>query len=541
MKETSQVLLAEGRNLQTGIAPYQGEWTRKQQIHLLRRTLFGFTTDNLKEIENLDLSATVERLLKPTPNPNPPVNDYNDEDLTDPNVKAGETWIEDASRQDANLVSRRVVSLKRWWLTCIMEQPLSLHEKMIYFWHNHLATQAWEVFWPNRTYDHFEILRAEAFGNFKEMVRSITIDPHMLLYLNGAANNKYAPDENYARELQELFCIGKGPDANFTEADVQQAARVLTGHSIDWEQGGHYLYRPYWHDEGDKQFSAFYNNRLIEGRSGDEGRNEVNDLIEMIFENNEVASFLVRKVYRVFVHSGIDDQVESDVIAPLAQIFRDNDYEIKPVLRALLMSEHFYDQANHGASIKSPLDFLVGFWRSFGVEMPTQASPENIRDIKNSLHWSMSNIGLEVMDPPNVAGYAAYYQIPQFDKHWISTNTITSRALQTDSFVFWGFWSQSLLTNVDLISYLKQLDHPEDPVQLIDDISERHMGIELTPEVKANMLAILLSGQQTNSYWTNAWFDHLDDPGNAMKKEIVQSRLKVMFQFFFQRSEFQLF
>lgn len=541
MNAASEVFMAEGRNLQTGLAPYTGTWGRKQLIHLMRRSLFGVSADHLAAMINLDMNAAVETLLRNDPDPAVPVNDYNTDDFTDPRVAFGESWLEDLNRDDSDLVSLRVISLKTWWISNILGQDLSLHEKMIYFWHNHLATQSWEVFWPSLTYDHFDGLRQEAFGNFKEMVRKITLDPHVLLYLNGAANNKFAPDENYARELQELFTIGKGPDAKFTESDVQAAARVLTGHSIDWEGGGTYLYRDYWHDEEDKQFSSFYNNKVIKGRSGEDGASEVDDMIEMIFENNEVAPFVARKMYRFFIHSGIDEQVEADVIQPLATIFRDANYEIRPVLKALLSSEHFYDEANHGAAIKSPLDFLLGFWRSFGVKMPENATPQNDKEIRNSLLWSMNNLGLEIMDPPNVAGYPAYYQIPQFDKHWISTNSITTRALQTDSFIYWGFWSEKLLTNVDLISFLKTMDHPEDPVQLIDDLNEIFLGVPLSQASSNRMLGVLLSGQQTNSYWTNAWFDHLDDPNNAMKKEVVESRLKVMFQFFLQRPEYHLF
>ena len=541
MKADAEIFLVEGRNLQTGATPYTGEWGRKQLVHLMRRTLFGISAAHFSIMRDFDLNTAVETLLTKDPDPPIPVNDYNTEDLTDPRVAFGESWLEDRNRDDSSLVSARVVSLKTWWINNMIRQRPSLHEKMIHFWHNHLATQSWEVFWPSLTYYHFDIIRQEAFGNFKEMVRKITIDPHMLLYLNGAANNKYAPDENYGRELQELFTIGKGPEANFTEGDVQQAARVLTGHSIDWEAGGTYLYRDYWHDEEDKQFSEFYGHTIVKGRSGAAGADEVDDMIDMIFEQNEVAPFVVRKMYRFFVHSAIDDQVEADVIQPLADIFRESNYEIRPVLQALLSSEHFYDEANHGAAIKSPLDFLIGFWRSFGVEIPAEATAQNEKEIRNSLLWSMDNLGLQVMDPPNVAGYPAYYQIPQFDKHWISTNSITTRALQTDSFIYWGFWSKNLLTNVDLISFLKSLDKPEDPIQLIQDLNEIFLGVPLSESSSKRMLGVLLSGQQTNSYWTNAWYDHLDDPDNNMKKEVVESRLKVMFQFFLQRPEYHLF
>ncbi|MDH3651561.1 MAG: DUF1800 domain-containing protein, partial [Saprospiraceae bacterium] len=118
------------------------------------------------------------------------------------------------------------------------------------------------MFWPNQSYRHFEILRKYAFGNFRDLVKRITLDPLMLLYLNGAANNKFAPDENFARELQELFCIGKGPDSKFTEQDVQEAARVLTGHTINWESGEYY-FNAGLHDDGDKEFSDFYNSTII--------------------------------------------------------------------------------------------------------------------------------------------------------------------------------------------------------------------------------------------------------------------------------------
>ncbi len=384
------------------------------------------------------------------------------------------------------------------------------------------------------------MLRRLAYGNFKQMILEVTLDPQMLLYLNGAANNRFAPDENYSRELQELFTIGKGPDAGYTETDVQEAARVLTGHSVDWEQGATYLFRDYWHDTGDKQFSAFYNHTKIAGRSGPAGATEVDDLIDMIFEANEVAAFVVRKLYRFYVYSHIDAQTEAQVIQPLAQVFRDNDYEIKPVLRALFRSAHFYDPENMGAMIKSPLDFMIGFWRTFDVNMPAGATVTNEREIRTSMLWNMSSLGLELMDPPNVAGYPAYYQVPQFDKHWITTNSITNRAVITDSFIYWGFWSQNLLTNVDLLAHIATLPNPGDPDRLIDDLVAMHLGYPLSDKVKQHLRSILLSGQLDPSYWTNAWFEYWDDPQDEMKINTVEIRAKVMFQTLLQRAEYHL-
>ncbi|MCB0669431.1 MAG: DUF1800 domain-containing protein [Saprospiraceae bacterium] len=533
-------LMGNGRGITAGIEFFSGPWTDHHRLHLLRRTMLGIDRNSLEVMEELDLSRCIDQILQQDPVPPVPVNDYNDGEVYDANVPLGEPWIYDTGRENADIVSARVVSLKSWWIRSMLDHPSTIHEKMVFFWHNHFATQSWEVFWPHLTYYHFLTLREHALGNFKAMVKAITLDPHMLLYLNGALNRKDAPDENYGRELQELFCIGKGPQANYTEGDVQAAARVLTGHSIDWEKGGQYLYRWYWHDEADKQFSSFYDNQVIRGRSADDGAGELDDLLDMIFANNEVAAFMVRKLYRFFVYSDIDEDTELNVIQPLAEIFRDSGYEIKPVLETLLKSAHFYAEENVGAMIKTPLDFLIGFWRTGGVTMPAQANEIQKKKIRTSMLWTMNNIGLEVMDPPNVAGYPAYYQFPQYDRNWITTNTVTQRALITDSFIYWGFWSADLLTNIDLLQHVASLSQPEDPDKLIEEIAELHAAFPLSDTVKLRMKATLLTGQQNPYYWTSAWLDYVDNPQDEMKRMIVEIRLKVMFQFLMQLSEYHL-
>lgn len=216
-----------GRFLTTGLQPYSGTWTDQERFHLLRRTMFGLDRDSLEVYSNLSLDQCVSHLLTKSPNPALPVNDYNNDDTRDPLVPLGETWIHNSERNDDKITSGRIISLKSWWIGAMLDHQPTMHEKMIFFFHNHFATQAWEVYWPHLTYHHFDKIRKYAFGNFKALAKEITIDPHMLLYLNGALNRQEAPDENYSRELQELFCIGKGPEAKFTEEDVQAAARFL--------------------------------------------------------------------------------------------------------------------------------------------------------------------------------------------------------------------------------------------------------------------------------------------------------------------------
>jgi uncharacterized protein (DUF1800 family) len=531
----------------TGLSAYQGEWSHEVTAHLLKRTLFGFKTEELSEFENLNLQQAISQLITNDPLPEPPVNDYHypEEDIEDPHVDPGETWIE-APYAGNEAEGYRIISLKSWLINNMLEQPSTIHEKMIFFWHNLLVTQSWDVFVAKASYQYFMTLRTHALGNFKALVKAITLDPSMLIYLNGTFNNKEAPDENFARELQELFCIGKGPEANFTEEDVQAAARVLTGWVIDWdsfvEEGVPYsfFYSPY-HDTENKQFSEFYGSREIIGKQEEDGVSELDELMDMIFDNEETARYICRRIYQFFVYSEIDDSIESNVIIPLARIFRENDYEIVPVLEALLSSEHFFDPVNRGALIKNPIDFLVGAWKS--LKIPRLGEKNNLERLLNhqSMLWTMANQGLEIGDPPSVSGWPAYYQVPQYDKYWITTDTITNRAIASDSLWFWGFWvNQGLQVNADLISFIATLEEQDDPNLMLKEITELVLGIPADDDLINNIKFVLLNGQQSDAYWTTAWQQLQSDPENEEIRSVVNNRLKLTFQYIFQLGECQL-
>jgi uncharacterized protein (DUF1800 family) len=232
-------------------------------------------------------------------------------------------------------------------------QERSIHEKMILFWHNHFSTEADTVRDARYLYKHHSLLRKFALGNFKTFVREMSIDPAMLVYLNGNKNTKTAPDENYGRELQELFTMGKGSDSKYTEDDVKAAAKVLTGYVVDALKID-YSFTPSRHDTSDKTFSAYYNNTVIKGKSGTDGILELDELINMLFQKEELSKFICRKIYQFFVHYDLNETVEKNVITPLAEIFRKNNFEITPVLSTLFKSQFFYDAQLYGAVIKSP-------------------------------------------------------------------------------------------------------------------------------------------------------------------------------------------
>lgn len=537
----------ERGRIDSGLDEYSGIWGREQATHLIKRSLFGVRRSEVDYFSGLTHNQAIDEIISASPSPEPPINNYGIEgtEFEDPDVPLGETWIN--APRGGELEGSRVQSLKGWLVGNMLNQPTTIHQKLTLFWHNLLVTQFWDVFYGKVSYKYYSMLYDNAFGNFKSLIKSLTIDPAMLFFLNGTFNNKEAPDENYARELQELFCIGKGPNAGFTESDVREASRVLTGWIVDWqnldnagELGS--LFYPDIHDTGDKQFSSFYGNRTIQGKSGLAGADETDELLDMIFDNDETALYICRRLYNFFVYQDIDETTEANVIVPLATIFRDNNYEILPVLKALFKSEHFYDSQNFGAVIKNPADHLIGLWRTLEIDLSEFSDYELLRT-HLSIIWSMSEVGMELGDPPSVSGWQAYYQEPTFDKFWINTDTVTKRALRQDSLLFpsWGHWvSEELRVYGDLPRFIETLTNPSDPNVLIDECAQLLLGISLSDEIKNGFKTILLSGQIDDFYWTDAWDLYISDKSNNEYRLVVQTRLTSFFQPFLQLAEFQL-
>ena len=232
MKYANQTSPLNFKHTRAGLSQYTGVWGDKQKIHLIRRLGFGITPSDLAAIGAMTMSQTVDAYLNNvvTP-PAPPVNQY-ENTYPDPDlIPLGATWI-NASYGDGTVDYYRTVGVKSWWMNNIINQGQSITEKMILFWHDHFVTQASDVGDARFLYKYLSLLRTHALGNFKTFVKEITKDPQMLIYLNGQYNVKNSPDENYARELQELFTIGKGSNL-WNEDDVKEAAKVLTGFRAD--------------------------------------------------------------------------------------------------------------------------------------------------------------------------------------------------------------------------------------------------------------------------------------------------------------------
>jgi uncharacterized protein (DUF1800 family) len=530
----------------SGINEYAGPWGKTEIVHLLKRAMFGAKPADVNYFMSKTMSETVDELLNPSaPLPNPPVKEYDGvtgATTPDNDVAAGATWINSVST-DGTIQARRRSSLKKWWMGCLLNQDRSIREKMTLFWHNHFATETQDVGNGNMMYNHVNLLRTKSLGNFKQLVRDITIDSAMLIYLNGRFNTVSAPDENYARELQELFTLGKENNPNYTEADVKAAARVLTG----WRVYNNVLpYPPYFtssrHDSNNKQFSPFYNS-TITGRTGaTAGDLELDDLLTMIFSKQvEVSRFIVKKLYRFFVYSEIDAAAEANVIEPLALIFRTNNWEIKPVLNALFKSEHFYDVLNIGAQIKSPVDHIISVCREWNMIFPNSVTEySDAYAMWNYILTAASNANQNLGDPPNVAGWPAYYQTPQYYELWVNTDTLPKRNQFTDIMIGNGYTRNGKKIWIDAVEFTKTLANPSDPNQLITDVLDIIFQMELT-EASRNQLKkdFLLTGQDQDYYWTNAWNAYIFNPVTA-NYNIVNARLRGLYKYFMNLAEYQL-
>jgi uncharacterized protein (DUF1800 family) len=344
---------------------------RRAAAHLYRRAGFSATFSELDEAVKLGPQRALERLL---------AGEVNHDPFTD-NMQKFVTSVLGRDSTEA---------LASWWLYRMRHTPAPLLEKTTLFWHGHFATSAAKVTKAKLMYGQNDLLRKGAFGDFGALVKEISRDPAMLLYLDSATNRKNHPNENFAREVLELFCLGPG---NYTEKDIQQLARCYTGWEILHDV---FKFNPFQHDTGSK---------TIFGRSGDF---DGDSALPIILDQPAAANFICAKLVRYFV---ADEAYQSpEWIAPLAQQFRAGQYQIKPVLETILASRLFHSPEVRGAKVRAPVELTVGFLRSFDAGANLQSLVDSLRDL-----------GQLPLFPPNVKGWNG-------GRQWINASTILARA-----------------------------------------------------------------------------------------------------------------
>ncbi len=522
----------------SGLEPFTGKWGEREATHLIKRTMFGAKLEDIQFFSNLPFNDAYSIIIRNSYiNYAPPINVYGVND-PDPDVPIGKTWVNAPFSSHFGIA--RMWSCVSWWINRLVHQDSTITEKMILFWHNHFGINTTSSIDARANYHYINKLQAFALGNFKTLIKEITADPLMLHFLNGFQNEAFAPDENYARELMELFTLGKGPESKYTEDDVKAAAKVLTGFVFDTTTAATVFFIDR-HDLSNKTFSSFFNNKTITGITKSENwQIEIHALIDMIFEKDEVSKFMCRKFYRFFVNSEISPEIEKAIIEPLAQIFRENNYEIKPVITKLLSCQHFYDNDNIGSMIKSPIDFLIGAVREMKANIP---NPSDYLSNSGFLEFTRRILGAlqqDLPNPPNVAGWPAYYQNPIYGRSWINSETLKLRGGLLENLIENKINPQNLNFYIDLIAYSNTISGVADPNVFIDNVLKNLISLNPNPAYKLFLKKILLSNQDNDYYWTNAWEDYWKNPTDKDLKSVLETRLRAFYKNILQLDEYNL-
>jgi len=515
-------------------APYTGSWTFDEAAHLLRRATFGPTKAQIQQAVDDGLENTIAALMSPPDPVDPPVYyDFYD----DPLATVGETWTDKVLDGDiTGIYFAREKTLWAWWFMQ-MSRNSTIMEKMSLFWHNHFVVSA--AGHANMNWDYLNLVREFALGDFREFTKRITIDRSMLIYLNGTSNYASEPNENYARELLELFTIGKGDlvapgdYTNYTEEDIAEMARALTGWSAWSGENNPAQFNDWGHDTGEKQLSHRFNNAIIQNQDEEEYKT----VVDIIFGKDEVAYHISRKLYRWFVHYEIDDTIETEIIAPMAQLILDNDYVIQPALEALLKSEHFYSMAVRGCMIKSTLDCFFSSYNTFQV-----VAPDDVLDeyrVWVARYWDFQKLEQAVFKIPSVAGWKAYYQAPQYNRDWINSASLTLRRRMLSDIRWLTNYVLPGNHGYDWIEFIATLDNPTSAQDLINEVCNLVFPRPMTEEQKEFFKEALIPGLP-DFEWTVEYSDFLGDPDDPDKRQGVENRLYDLFSAIMNVPEFHL-
>lgn len=359
--------------------------------HLLTRTGFSPTDAEVKAILGKTRQAAVLDIInRSTTRATTPPPAW----ASEPIVRYNTLTTEDAKKAEREQQNRYGIALKAWWMTEMLQTTSPLTERMALFWHNHFATSQQKIRYSQPMYQQHLLLRENALGNFRTLLHAIGKDPAMLAYLDGANSKKESPNENFAREVMELFTLGEANSGgNYTEADIKNAARAFTGWSIERDDFS-YRYRAPTHD---------MNAKTLFGKTGNFTGDEA---LDIILEQPHVAVYLTDKLWREFV----SPQPDAAEVQRIAAQFRQSNYDIKIALRELLLSPAFWHEANRATLVKSPVELIVGTVRQFGFGY-TDATPLALRT---------AGMGQNLFQPPNVKGWPG-------NMAWIDSTSLLDR------------------------------------------------------------------------------------------------------------------
>ena len=363
---------------------------RLKNQHLLWRAAFGPMAENAASLDDLSHKKLWELLLK-TSAKQPDKIDVASGTLDGlvkgvQDIAQMQKFTPEQKRAMAKQSREDIKSLNLHWLAVMTNSEAQFREKMGLFWHGHFACRVINIFYQQQL---LHIVRTNAFGNFGELLRAVSKSPAMLQFLNNQQNRKQRPNENFAREVMELFTLGRG---NYTENDVKEAARAFTGWGFNLQ--GEFVIRANQHDEGSKTFL------------GKTGNFNGDDIIDILLDQKQTALFITKKIYRYFVN----EKMDGSKVQWLAKRFYQNGYNIKKLMEDIFTSDWFYDEKNIGTKIKSPVELLVGIERLLPMELKNDSA---------RLLFQRA-LGQVLFYPPNVAGWPG-------GKSWIDSSTLMLR------------------------------------------------------------------------------------------------------------------
>jgi uncharacterized protein (DUF1800 family) len=543
------------------LTPYTGPWGLRQAAHLLRRATCGVTKSQIDTFAGLNVNTAVDALFPNTAPPDP---------ILPIDPQTGQEWflsgITDANSENADLIRY----FHGWFIGQMLcngvsagDAPAySAREKMVWFLHTHFTAITSKISNSRSLYFQNQLFRlytrdgfsSAPYMNLKELTVKVSVDNAMLMLLDGGLNVKGAPNENYARELLELYSIGRGIEGNipedvgggdyyyFTEQDVQEAAKVLSGWALDDDFATFDLdtglprgkvkgspTNASGHDNDPKTFSNRFGGQVIEpdptlpSPTEDSALGEIRQLVDMIYAKRDTVKNICWKIYRFYVWGPhLIDEVNviaapDAIIDDMADTMIANGYKIQPVIDELLRSQHFYEENpgtadnNIGALIKSPLDLVFGTLRFFDVQLPNMITqPEEFYAITADITAAFGGQGLNFYEPYDVAGYEAYHQYPVYHRFWITPNFLVNRYDFIKNII--GMPANAL--NIDTLDFIYTHFNAEapDPDALIEALSN-YLYPKVFDNPATSMLTVRRSdyfksrflGAFTAAEWTAYW------------------------------------
>lgn len=372
------------------------DWNEEKAAHLLNRAGFGAKPSEIERLAAMRPHEAVASLVEyeqvPDATPRP--------QWAQPDPELADTYKamrllspEERNEQRKRMrrkQGREINNLRTWWLERMANSPRPLQEKMVLFWHGHFATSIEKVKLPYLMYLQNEVFRQHAMGRWIDLLTAASKDPAMLIWLDGAKSNRKKPNENFAREVMELFTLGEG---NYSEEDIGEAARAFTGWSLERNRQ-QFVWRKHMHDPGTKSFL---------GRTG---KFKGEDILRILLEQPQANRFITAKLWRFFASETLPDQLASE----LATRFRYHGQTFQPMLTDIFLSREFYSPGVMSRQIKSPVQWLVSTSRLMDMHLPPPM-------IANSM---LKNLGQQLFRPPNVKGWDGGIA-------WINTNNLLSR------------------------------------------------------------------------------------------------------------------